>query len=111
MDKVFSLVREHKGQRLDYTPLMDGQWWVLDFGDTGTPGVTYKINLIAPSPANGQLRSLRRLMWLHHGKKLQSRQVPALDIGVRLVRLHVRVMNPDDYYAAIGFGQTKVDGL
>lgn len=110
MDKIFSLVRAHRGQRLDYTPLLDGQWWVLDFGDTETPGVTHKINLLAPCPANGQIIGLRQLMW-RRGRKLQTRRVPALDVGVRFVRLHVRTMTPDDFYTAIGFAKKSVDGL
>lgn len=98
MNKIFSLVRAHRGQRLDYTPLLDGQWWVLDFADVeDMPGLTYRVNLQPPSPAHGQLIGLRQLMW-RRGLKLQTRRVPALDVGTWLVRLHVRVLNPDDFY-------------
>jgi hypothetical protein len=102
VDRIFSMKRDRPRQRLNYRDLLDGEWWVLDFGDTDVPGVTHKAN-IASSGAHGPhisaLRGMRTLLWRTYGRKLQTRQVPALDQGPYKIRYTVRAVTAEQFYA------------
>lgn len=97
MIEVFKTATEPRA-RTDYRPLLNGEWHLLDFG-TQVPGVIENRGCVGrlgeyTSKVVGLYSWARR-----HKRYAQTRTEPAPEHGERALRMYVRLLDREKYWA------------
>src|SRR5687768_10282960 len=80
-----------------WTPFLDGEWRVLDFGDTDEPGVSWRANMHSFLP--GLHRDRMKLLRQWANRRLMKAQQMIVNIpeDMRKVRMCMRVISVEQY--------------